>query len=687
MKLKKKLTYRIIVVGFLAILLMLLIHNFHFKKVYIENNKQDMKNLAVNYSLNLDKEIKEIIARVETISKSPIIKESLETSNANYQNMNELTRKSIINLLNEKWMLLKKNDHPFIERYTKNKVANYFSDLYQSDSDFFGEIFLTNKYGVLVASTGKLTTLAHSHKYWWQGSYKNYGTIYLDDRGYDSSVEGYVLGIVVPIKKDDIIIGILKCNVNIKGLLSNLEENYSYSYMVGNLKIVRSGGYIVYEKDKEPLSTEVNQKVLNKLDNDNNSYIVNVDGEEKIFSSANVNITNGNNRIKFGGNTVSIHQKKGNKDETWNVLITADLDEKLGDFYEIRRVLIYSGIIIVIFLSLLSIKFGKELAKPLIELASIATSLGKGNLDKKINMKRNDEIGILADSFNKMQKDLKKSLISKERLEKILEKTPDGYWMINKYAYITDVNESYANMVGYTQRELMGMHISELEIIDDKEDIDKRMLKIQKEEYAKFETKHKKKDGKIIDIEVSALYLELEEPYYVVFMRDITTRKKEEDFMRYLSYHDQMTDLYNRAYFEKEMERLNHSRRLPISIVIGDLDGLKTINDNLGHAKGDEYIIIVAEILQSITRKEDIVARLGGDEFGILLPETDAKETELICNRIKDKCRTYTEENNLKIDLSISLGYKVINKTYEELFEAKRIADKNMYKDKNNKKL
>src|SRR6056297_3760144 len=99
MKLKKKLTFRIIIVGFLAILLMLLIHNFHFKKVYIENSKQDMKNLAVNYSLNLDKEIKEIIARVETISKSTIIKESLETSNANYQNMNELTRKSIINLL------------------------------------------------------------------------------------------------------------------------------------------------------------------------------------------------------------------------------------------------------------------------------------------------------------------------------------------------------------------------------------------------------------------------------------------------------------------------------------------------------------------------------------------------------------------------------------------------------------
>jgi len=686
MKLKKKLTFRIIIVGFLAILLMLLIHNFHFKKVYIENSKQDIKNLAVNYSLNLDKELKEIIARVETISKAPIIKESLEKSNANYQNMNKPTRESIIHLLNEKWMQAEELKHPFVEKYTRNKMASYFKDLYQSDSKFFGEIFLTNRYGVLVASTGKLTTLAHSHKYWWQGSYKNGGIIYLDDRGYDSSVEGYVLGIVVPIKKDDSIIGILKCNVNIKGLLSNLEENYSQSYKVGKLRIVRSGGNIVYEKDKKPLSTKVNQQVLNKFNN-NNSHIVNLDGKEKIFSSAQVNITASNEGIKFGGDALSIDHKKGNKDETWQVLITANLEEKLVHFYEVRRVLIYSGIIIILFLSLLSIKFGKELAKPLIELASIATSLGKGNLDKKIHMKRNDEIGILADSFDKMKKDLKKSLISKDRLEKILAKSPDGYWMTNKNGVIKDVNESYSNMVGYTQEELIDMHISDLEELESSQQIKDRMKKIQEKGYEKFDTKHKKKDGKLIDIEVSALYIELEEPYYVVFMRDITTRKKEEDFMRYLSYHDQMTDLYNRAYFEKEMERLNHSRRLPISIIIGDLDGLKTINDTLGHSKGDEYIKNIADILQNITRKEDIVARLGGDEFGILLPETYTEETVTIYSRIKEKCSKFTRENNLEPNLSISLGYKTIYEKEEDLFEAKRIADKNMYKDKNNKNL
>jgi len=682
-KIKKKLTFRIIIVGFLGILLMLLIHNFYFKKVYIENSKDDMSRLAINYSLTLNKELKERIARVEAISKSPIIKEYLENSNENLHNIKELTRESLISLLNNKWMHTENNKDPFIKRYTQNKAAKYFKDLYQSDSKFFGEIFLTNRYGVLVASTRKLTTLAHSHKYWWQGSYNDGGTIYLDDRGYDSSVEGYVLGVVVPIKKEDSIIGLIKFNINIKGLLSNLEENYSHSYKVGNLKIVRSGGDIVYEKNKEPLSTEVNQKVLNKLDNENNSYIAIVDGVEKIFSSGNVDITNSKDRIKFGGDTVSIDHKKGNNSESWKVLITADLENKLDEFYEVRRVLIYTGLIIILFLTLLAIKFGKELSKPLIELTSIATSLGKGNLDKKINMKRNDEIGILADSFDKMKKDLKKSLITKERLEKILEKSPDGYWMINNNGYITDVNESYANMVGYSQKELIGMHISELEIIDSDEEIRERMQKLQKEEYDKFETKHKKKDGKIIDIEISALYLELEEPYYVVFMRDITERKQEEDLIKYLSYHDQMTDLYNRAYFEKEMERLSHSRRLPISIVIGDLDGLKTINDTLGHAKGDEYIKNIADILKNITRKEDIVARLGGDEFGILLPETYTEETVTICSRIKEKCSKFTRENNLEPNLSISLGYKIIYEKEEDLFEAKRIADKNMYKDKN----
>ena len=140
--------------------------------------------------------------------------------------------------------------------------------------------------------------------------------------------------------------------------------------------------------------------------------------------------------------------------------------------------------------------------------------------------------------------------------------------------------------------------------------------------------------------------------------QEITKRKKEEKHIKYLSFHDEMTGLYNRRYFENEMLRLNKSRKLPISIIVTDIDGLKKINDNYGHKKGDEYIIMAAEILKKITRKEDIVSRIGGDEFAILLPKTAKEKAEKIIARIKKKT---SPKKDKELTVDIALGFAVKN--------------------------
>ena len=106
--------------------------------------------------------------------------------------------------------------------------------------------------------------------------------------------------------------------------------------------------------------------------------------------------------------------------------------------------------------------------------------------------------------------------------------------------------------------------------------------------------------------------------------------------MEYLSYHDQLTGLYNRRFFEEELKRLDVERNFPMTIVMADVNGLKLINDSFGHAIGDELLKKVAEVMIKGCRADDIIARLGGDEFVILLPKTDAYETEQIVKRIKD---------------------------------------------------
>ena len=110
--------------------------------------------------------------------------------------------------------------------------------------------------------------------------------------------------------------------------------------------------------------------------------------------------------------------------------------------------------------------------------------------------------------------------------------------------------------------------------------------------------------------------------------------KRNKD-IKYLSYHDKLTGLKNRRFFEEEITRMDTERNLPISIIMGDVNGLKLINDAFGHSKGDELLQKAAAVMKRTCRKDDLVARWGGDEFVIFLPRTEQEEAEQIVNRIK----------------------------------------------------
>ena len=165
----------------------------------------------------------------------------------------------------------------------------------------------------------------------------------------------------------------------------------------------------------------------------------------------------------------------------------------------------------------------------------------------------------------------------------------------------------------------------------------------------------------------------------VEFVRDITGRKEKEKEINYILYKDSLTGLYNRRFFEAEMERLDTKRQLPLSIIMGDLNGLKIINDSYGHEKGDQMLIETAKMLKEVLREEDILARHGGDEFTILLPKTSSIEAQNIVKRINNKDKKIGKD---QIPISIGMGVATKNKASENIKEILKEADNNMYKNK-----
>lgn len=165
----------------------------------------------------------------------------------------------------------------------------------------------------------------------------------------------------------------------------------------------------------------------------------------------------------------------------------------------------------------------------------------------------------------------------------------------------------------------------------------------------------------------------------VLVFRDVTEKKEQRKKIEYMSFHDSLTGLYNRRFFEEELRRIDTERNLPISILMGDVNSLKLTNDIFGHAFGDILLERVAEVMKSACRADDIIARWGGDEFVLLLPKTNPEEIGRIAERIKKDVST---QQIRAIKGSISLGYDTKMYPSEDIVRVLSGAEAKMYTTK-----
>jgi diguanylate cyclase (GGDEF)-like protein/PAS domain S-box-containing protein len=278
---------------------------------------------------------------------------------------------------------------------------------------------------------------------------------------------------------------------------------------------------------------------------------------------------------------------------------------------------------------------------------------------------------------------------SQRNLRLILDSTAEGIFGTDEKGRCTFCNASCLHLLGYEDaQELLGknmhqlIHFSTREGIPiDEETCPIRSCLSSSDGMAKENEVFWRKDGTCLDVLCYA-YPQVKDGTIigsVITFLDNTERKRNQEKIAYLSFHDLLTGLYNRTYADQAMVRLDTEDQLPLSIIIGDVNGLKMTNDIFGHAMGDKLLQSIARSLRLSCRTIDVVSRIGGDEFLILLPHTDGNEANQIMTRIEG----HLEKDGIRAgNRSIALGRATKTSIEESIQETFDRAEDQMYRRK-----
>lgn len=360
----------------------------------------------------------------------------------------------------------------------------------------------------------------------------------------------------------------------------------------------------------------------------------------------------------------------------------------------------------------------------LAKLAHLSTNINNisktGDFAKRMNIEGNDELASLAADINEMLEVLEQSQVSlrlsekryrqlagrlfttNKQLQDIIEFLPDPTFVINEDQKVIAWNRAIEELTGVAKENILnkGNYIYALPFYGEAKPMLINHVMKSEIEFDPSLYENIEKEGDILFAEVYISQLNNEKgkflwakasPLYdsegnivgaIEAIRDITDRKNNEKHLEYLSIHDALTGVYNRAFFEQEVKDLENEKQYSVGIISCDLDGLKIVNDTLGHFAGDALLIAAAQLISKCIRKDDLLARIGGDEFAIFLLDIDEKSIQRIIRQIKEEIKKHNTAKP-QLPLKISLGYALKGKGEEvKIQDVFKQADNMMYQEK-----
>lgn len=278
--------------------------------------------------------------------------------------------------------------------------------------------------------------------------------------------------------------------------------------------------------------------------------------------------------------------------------------------------------------------------------------------------------------------------ISENKFRRFVENAADIIITLRSAQEITYISPNCKRLLGYEPEELMGDKLLSCFASGDEKTFHSSIqscLQGELNQPTDYRIVHKDNQVEWYSILFSQIEDEDGDPQILCNVRNITAKKNYEKSLEYFGMHDQLTGVYNRAYFNGELARQSRNNNYPITILSFDLDNLKQANDSYGHITGDKLLVDCASLVSNSLRKGDILARVGGDEFAVILPSTSQEEARVIVERIEQSLADYNKSNKI-LKLSISIGMATAKDASDPLELLLVESDRRMYDKKKEKK-
>ena len=455
MKIKKKL-----LLGYIGIALFIVVIGYIAVKISqrtLQKSIGDASVLLVERTMSeIDRDVYSRIESIQYLSESPLLQESIKSSNKEFEAMPN--RNAYIAKKEKEWASVSKETvTPFMQKLINSRLSEklmqrieFYERIYKLK--VFSEMFITNRYGVIIAQTGRASDYYQADEQWWQKAKK--AGLYVGDSEFDESVGTYAIPICIRINDNNKkFLGVVKCCLNFKditNIIKKIETEVEYAehninkhkaYKTLEFKLLTKNGILLYSTAKFKMFQNIYNKTIARFHGSQNLA-------HKDYFIKSGNTPSGGEELVAHVHSVGYKDYKG---LGWVLIVEQKTKEIFAPIVELKNIILYASLFLLMLALILGLYLAYSIASPITKLKNATTEIGKGKFSTEIEIKSKDEIGELATSFSHMVKDLKDS---RDDLEKSKAE-------ISKFADILE------NKVRERTKELENSQIATLNIMED----------------------------------------------------------------------------------------------------------------------------------------------------------------------------------------------------------------------------